>query len=133
MEFEFRALATPGIEARPPIPDRNSRSAAPAAESSTSYVPLEDGDEGSGVYKLHHIELATKSVEDELWEPILYLPRDPNVACLVDALDVVPAAESKWTEAAWQPRKRSLVLFVLARPLSVLVANLVFAHVFRDL
>ena len=84
--------------------------------------------EGAGVYKTWLVELATKSVEDELWEPILYLPRDPNVACLLDALDVVPTDEWRWEkEAAWEPKRWSVFWFVLARPVSLLAVNLVSA------
>ena len=66
-------------------------------------------------------------MEDELWEPILYLPRDPNVACLLDALDVVPSDEGRWEEVAWEPKRRSVFWFVLARPVSLLAVNLVSA------
>lgn len=119
LEFEFRATAA-GADARPPVPDR------PAKASDGAYLRLHN--EGAGVYKTWLVELATKSVEDELWEPILYLPRDPNVACLLDALDVVPTDEWRWEkEAAWEPKRWSVFWFVLARPVSLLAVNLVSA------
>ena len=126
LEFEFRASAQPGVAARPPVADRPRRAADGA------YMPLED--ESEGVYKAYLVELATKAVEDELWEPILYLPTDPNVACLLDALDVIPTDEEQWGEqAAWEPRRLSLFHFILARPLSVLAVNLVSATMFAEL
>ena len=125
LEFEFRASAQPGMPARPPVADRPPRAV------DGGYLPLED--ESEGVYKAWVVDLATKSVEDELWEPILYLPRDPNVACLLDGLDVVPTDEERWGEAAWAPKRQSLLHLIIARPMSVLAVNLVSATMFAEL
>lgn len=46
---------------------------------------------------LHHAaRRSTESVEDEVWEPILYLPSNPNVATLVDGLIVTPTPRGEW-------------------------------------
>ena len=46
--------------------------------------------------QLEHIDLDTKDLEDEVWEPILYLPRAPSTAMLVDGLIVKPTADGQW-------------------------------------
>ena len=35
-------------------------------------------------------------MEDEVWEPLLYLPTNPNVATLVHGLIAKPTPEGEW-------------------------------------
>ena len=81
--------------------------------SSTAYQPL--------TYRIEHIDFDTSSVEDEIWEPILYLPRDPSVATLLDGLIVKPTAEGYWASPAnwWN---------YLLGPVIVVSINAWYAH-----
>ena len=42
------------------------------------------------------LEAETGSVEDEVWEPILYLPAKPSVATLFDGLIVQSDSDGLW-------------------------------------
>lgn len=97
-------------------PPRSSKQPT-AAMQPTGYQPL--------TYRVEHIDMSTASVEDELFEPILYLPTDPNIATLVDGLTVQPTAEGHWAAPSgwWQ---------YLLGPLTLLVTNVLFARNYRS-
>ena len=76
------------------------------------------------VYRVEHIAMETADVEDELWEPILYLPSKPSVATLVDGLVVQPTPDGRW-------QAPSTAICYLLGPLSVLATNLVCASNYR--
>ena len=48
------------------------------------------------VYRVAHYDTNTASVEDELWEPVLYLPSEPSVNALIDALPLALTPEGEW-------------------------------------
>lgn len=84
--------------------------------SSSGYQPI--------AYRVEHIDMETASVEDELWEPILYLPNNPAVAAVLDGLIVRPTREGHWEPpSSW--------CWYLLAPLSFVMANLWCASNYR--
>ena len=53
-------------------------------------------------YRVEVIDISTEAMEDELWEPILFLPTNPGVATVLDSLAVKPNKDS----GEWEPPER---------------------------
>ena len=47
-------------------------------------------------YQVAYYDTDTSSVEDEVWEPVLYLPDNPSVNVLVDSLPFTLSADGEW-------------------------------------
>ena len=58
-----------------------------------AYQPLV---EPTVVHRLAHYDVNTSLVEDEEWEPVLYLPAQPSTSALVDSLPLTLSAEGEW-------------------------------------
>ena len=91
-----------------------------AVRESVERWELEGGQRGAGyrpfVYRVEHTNFSTKTVEDEIYEPIIYLPTAPAIAALVDGLEVHLTSEGQWVAP-------SHLWAYLLGPLAVLSAN----------
>ena len=98
------------------------KAAAAKASAASSSVPSQVQYEPL-TYRVEHIDVATGSVEDEEWEPILFLPRDPNIASMVDGLLVQLTPEGHWIAPKdWH--------YFLIGPVLFLAANYACARVY---
>ena len=112
--FEF-ALPDPREEAQPRAAKGGGGGGGgrKTAAAAAAYQPL--------VYRVEHVDMVTDAVEDELWEPILYLPDRPSVAALFDGLIVTATPEGAWASPpGWQ-------LYLLG-PVAVVAVNAACAY-----
>ena len=70
------------------------------------------------MYRVTHEAVDTRGVEDEVWEPILYLPERPHVAAMLDGL-----AGGTRVGAGGQLTAPTSSLLYLLGPVGVLAVN----------
>ena len=99
--------------------EEESSEAAAMRRGHTSHLLAEWANAHSIILKVDD-EATLARVTDEEWEPVLYLPAEPSVALMMDALPTtvtIDSATGTFVSAAW---RKELVL-----PLFSLVATLV--------